>query len=245
MTHPTRPVSAATALVTGGSRGLGRALGRALARAGSKVVLVATTPEPLAQAVDEIRAEGAEAHAIVADVADPDAATAIAGQAAALVGPIDVLVHNASTLGPTPLPFLLDLPSPQLEHVLQVNVVGPFRLTKAIAGPMALRGAGLVVHVSSDAAVAAYPGWGAYGLSKAALDHLSRTFAAELDGSGVRFLSVDPGEMDTDMHAAALPDADRAGLADPHDVAARIARLILDPSGVPSGTRLQAQELPP
>jgi NAD(P)-dependent dehydrogenase (short-subunit alcohol dehydrogenase family) len=244
MNHETRPVWGRAALVTGGSRGLGRALGQTLARAGSKVVLVATAPGQLAQAVDELRAEGAEAHAIVADVADPNAATAIAGQAAALVGPIDVLVHNASTLGPTPLPCLLDLPSQQLERVLQVNVVGPFRLTKAIAGAMALRGAGLVVHVSSDAAVAAYPGWGAYGLSKAALDHMSRTFAAELDGSGVRFLSVDPGEMDTDMHAAALPDADRAALADPHDVAARIARLILDPSGVPSGTRLHAQELP-
>jgi NAD(P)-dependent dehydrogenase (short-subunit alcohol dehydrogenase family) len=244
MTHETGPVSARTALITGGSRGLGRALGRALARSGSKVVLVATAAEPLAQAVAEIRTGGAEAHAIAADVADPDAATAIAGQAAALVGPIDVLVHNASTLGPTPLPLLLDLPSRQLERVLQVNVVGPFRLTKAIAGAMALRGAGLVLHVSSDAAVAAYPGWGAYGLSKAALDHMSRTLAVELEGSGVRFLSVDPGEMDTDMHAAALPDADRTVLADPHDVAARIARLILDPSAVPSGARLQAQELP-
>jgi NAD(P)-dependent dehydrogenase (short-subunit alcohol dehydrogenase family) len=244
MNRPTRSVSPATALVTGGSRGLGRALGHALARAGSKVVLVATAPGPLAQAVAEIRAAGGEAHAITADVADPGAATAIAGQAAALVGPLDVLVHNASTLGPTPLPWLLDLPAEQLERVLQVNVLGPFRLSQAIAGAMALRGAGLVVHVSSDAAVEAYPRWGAYGLSKAALDHMSRTFAAELDGTGVRFLSVDPGEMDTDMHAAALPDADRAELADPREVASRIARLILDPSLAPSGARVRVQELP-
>ena len=245
MTQPIRPAASPTVLITGGSRGLGRALGHALARAGAKIVLVATTREPLDQAVERIRAEGGEAYGIAADVADKDAVYAIAGQAAALVGPIDVLVHNASTLGPTPLRLLLDTECEDLAAVLETNLVGPFRLTKLVAGPMALRGSGLVLHVSSDAAVAAYPRWGAYGLSKAALDHMSRTFAAELEGSGVRFVGIDPGEMDTDMHAAAMPEADRRTLARPQDVAARIARLIADPAGVPSGARLQVQELPP
>src|SRR5262245_45606592 len=159
-------------LITGGSRGLGRALAFALGRRGAKLALVARDGAALAEAVDALRAEGAIAHGITADVADKNAVYAIAGQAAALVGPIDVLVHNASTLGPTPLRLLLDTDCEALEHVLQVNVVGPFRLTKALAGSMALRGSGLVLHVSSDAAVEAYPQWGAYGVSKAALDHL-------------------------------------------------------------------------
>jgi NAD(P)-dependent dehydrogenase (short-subunit alcohol dehydrogenase family) len=234
-----------TALITGASRGLGRALAAVLARAGCEVVLVATRAQPLTAAVSEIHAAGGRAHGIAADVADKNAVAAIAGQAAALVGPIDALVHNASTLGPTPLPLLLDLECEQLERVLQVNVVGPFRLSKALAGPMILRGHGLIVHISSDAAVHAYPRWGAYGLSKAALDHMSRTFAAELDATGVRFVSIDPGEMDTDMHAAALPEAERSSLARPEDVAVRIAGLIAQPARVPNGARVAAAELRP
>jgi NAD(P)-dependent dehydrogenase (short-subunit alcohol dehydrogenase family) len=103
---------------------------------------------------------------------------------------------------------------------------------------MALRGAGTVVHISSDAAVEPYPTWGAYGISKAAQDHLSRILAAELQGTGVRVLAVDPGEMDTVMHAAAIPDADRATLARPSEVAARIVQMVEHPDRAPSGARL-------
>jgi NAD(P)-dependent dehydrogenase (short-subunit alcohol dehydrogenase family) len=110
---------------------------------------------------------------------------------------------------------------------------------------MALRGRGLVLHVSSDAATNAYPRWGAYGVSKAALDHLSRSFAAELEGTGVRFASIDPGEMDTAMHAAAMPEADSRTLAQPEQVAARIASALLHPAALPNGARLQLTELPP
>jgi NAD(P)-dependent dehydrogenase (short-subunit alcohol dehydrogenase family) len=105
---------------------------------------------------------------------------------------------------------------------------------------MALRGAGVIVHVSSDAAASAYPRWGAYGISKAAQDHLSRILAAELEGTGVRVFAVDPGEMDTAMHAAAIPDADRASLQRPADVAARIVQMIEDPARAPGGARLEA-----
>src|ERR1700744_838062 len=202
------------ALITGASRGLGRALAVELARVGAQVVLVARESEELHAAVAEIRAADGAAHAVAADVVNKEAIHKIAGAAAALVGPIDLLIHNASTLGPTPLPLLLDTECEDLERVLAVNLVGPFRLTKAIAGSMALRGRGLVVHISSDAAVSAYPGWGAYGVSKAALDHLGRSWAAELSGTGVRVLSVDPGEMNTRMHADAIPEADPATLAD-------------------------------
>jgi NAD(P)-dependent dehydrogenase (short-subunit alcohol dehydrogenase family) len=221
-----RALQGKAALVTGGSQGLGRALGGALGRAGARVVLVARHFEPLAAAVAEIRAAGGEAHAIVADVADKDAAAAIAGQAAALVGRVDLLINNASTLGPVPLRLLLDTDCEDLERALAVNLVGAFRLTKALAGPMVLRGTGTIVNITSDAATEAYERWGAYGASKAALEQLGRVWAAELAGTGVRLFTVDPGEMDTRMHADAIPDADRAELSDPARVAESIVALI-------------------
>lgn len=226
-----------SALVTGASRGLGRALASALAAAGARVVLVARHAAPLSIVVEEIRAAGGAAYAVVADIGDKDATHRIAGQAAALVGPIDLVVHNASSLGPVPMPLLLDTECEDLEAVLQTNLVGPFRLTKVMAGSMALRGVGTVVHISSDAAVDGHAGWGAYSVSKAALDHLTRVWAVELGDAGVRFVSVDPGEMDTQMHADAIPDADRSTLADPADVAARILALLPEAR---SGARLVA-----
>jgi NAD(P)-dependent dehydrogenase (short-subunit alcohol dehydrogenase family) len=229
------------AIVTGGSRGLGAALGAELAARGARVVLVAREGEALAETVERIRAAGGEAHAIAEDVGDKEAIHRIAGAASALVGAIDLLVHNASTLGPVPLRLLLDTECEDLLRALAVNLVGPFRLSKAIAGGMALRGRGVILHLSSDAAVNAYPRWGAYGASKAALDHLNRTWGAELAGTGVRFLSVDPGEMNTRMHADAMPEVDPRTLADPKVVAARIAGLAERAESVESGTRLEAQ----
>ncbi len=210
------------AIVTGASRGLGRALAEQLAEAGAKVVLVAREAGPLDDVVATLRGRGLETHAIAADIADTQATHRIAGHAQGLVGDIALAIHNASTLGPTPLRLLLDTTCEDLAAVLETNLVGPFRLTKILAGAMALRGTGTILHISSDAAVSAYPRWGAYGISKAAQDHLARILAAELEGTGVRILSVDPGEMDTAMHAAAMPDADRATLARPADAARRI-----------------------
>jgi NAD(P)-dependent dehydrogenase (short-subunit alcohol dehydrogenase family) len=227
------------ALVTGASKGLGAALAAELARAGARVALVARGGGELSRVAAEIRAAGGEAHALTADIADKRSAHAIAGAAAALVGPIELLVHNASTLGPVPLRLLLDTDCEDLDHVLEVNLIGPFRLTKIVAGAMALRGSGLVLHVSSDAAVAAYPRWGAYGVSKAAQDHLGRILAAELSPASVRFLSVDPGEMDTEMHAAAMPDADRAALQAPAAVARRILDMIRHADRIENGARLE------
>jgi NAD(P)-dependent dehydrogenase (short-subunit alcohol dehydrogenase family) len=227
-------------LVTGASRGLGEALMEAFARKGARVVGVSRNAEEMEAVASRLRARGYEAHALAADVGDKESIHPLAGAAAALVGPIDVLVHNASTLGPTPLPLLLDTACEDLGRVLEVNLVGPFRLTKAIAGAMVLRGEGVVVHVTSDAAVAAYARWGAYGVSKAALEHLGRIWAAELEGTGVRFLNVDPGEMDTRMHAEAIPDADPSTLARPADVAASLVSLVESAHAHPSGARLEA-----
>lgn len=227
------------ALVTGASRGLGAALARELAGRGAKVALVARGGAELENVAAEIRAHGGTAYALPTDISDKEAVYPLAGAAAALLGPIDVLVHNASALGPTPLRLLLDTECEDLGAVLDTNLVGPFRLTKIVAGSMALRGGGVIVHVSSDAAVAAYPRWGAYSVSKAASDHLARILGAEIGDLGVRVFSVDPGEMDTEMHAQAMPDADRAELARPADVAARIAAMI--ESGSPrNGERVEA-----
>jgi NAD(P)-dependent dehydrogenase (short-subunit alcohol dehydrogenase family) len=233
------------ALVTGGSRGLGAALGRGLARAGARVVLVARGEEELARVVEEIRAEGGEAHGFAADVGDKADVHRIAGAAAALAGPIDVLVHNASTLGPTPLRLLLDTECEDLQWVLDVNLMGPFRLTRAILGGMVLRGRGLILQVTSDASVNAYSTWGAYGVSKAALDHLGRIWATELEGTGVQVLTVDPGEMRTDMHAAAMPEADPSTLADPTAVADRILGIIRGADELPGGSRVEASSWSP
>jgi NAD(P)-dependent dehydrogenase (short-subunit alcohol dehydrogenase family) len=228
-------------LITGGSRGLGRALGAALAARGARVVLVARDAAPLHAAVDEIRAAGGEAHAIVADVGAPDAAAHIAGAAQALLeGPIHAVFHNASTLGPLPLRPLLEVSADEFARTLAVNLLGPFRLTQALVGQMLLHGKGLVVHISSDAAIEAYSGWGVYSVSKAALDHLGRVWAAELGAQGIRFVLIDPGEMDTQMHADAMPEADPTTLSRPARVAAALLSILPDAT---SGARLSLAEV--
>jgi NAD(P)-dependent dehydrogenase (short-subunit alcohol dehydrogenase family) len=236
-------LSGKAALVTGASRGLGAALAGELVLRGARVVAVARDARALEAEVARIRGLGGEAHALAADQGDKDAVYPLVGAATGLVGPIDLLVLNASTLGPVPLRELVDTECEDLARVLEVNLLGPFRLTKAVVGSMVLWGSGTVVGISSDAAVTGYPGWGAYGVSKAALDHLLRSWAAELTASDVRFLSVDPGEMDTRMHAEAMPDADRGALARPEDVARRLLGRLEADEPLPSGTRLEAAAL--
>lgn len=225
-------------LITGGSRGLGAALAEAFAARGAGVVVVARGEAALTAVVEKLRREGRTVFGITADVADKDDTHRISGLAAALVGHVDVVIHNASTLGPTPLRALLDTECEDLAQVLETNVVGPFRLTKALVGPMVLRRAGTVVHVSSDAAVEGYATWGAYGASKAAADQLFRVLAAEVKERGVRVLMVDPGEMDTQMHRDAVPEANPAQLRRPHDVAEALVDLLEQREGPTTGTRL-------
>jgi NAD(P)-dependent dehydrogenase (short-subunit alcohol dehydrogenase family) len=223
-------------LITGASRGLGRALAIVSARKGARVALVARESRDLTEVEALIRREGGIAHAIPADVSDKRSIYPIAAQAAELCGPVSILVNNASTLGDVPLRLLLDTDCEKLEEVLQTNLVAPFRLTKAVAGNMLVRGRGIVINLSSDAAVEAYPTWGPYSASKAALDHLTRVLGAELKDTPVRFWALDPGEMDTRMHADAIPDADRSKLRDPAEVAQRIVSMI-ELEDLPTGER--------
>ncbi len=220
------------ALITGASRGLGAALMHTLSAAGWTVVGVARGEDDLHAVVHRIRSSGGSAYAVVADVGEPGSAARIVGEAVAKAGPIDLLVNNASTLGQTPLPLVLDLDEDNLRRILEVNTIAPLRLMRAAAGAMVLRGQGVIVNVSSDAATEPYPEWGGYGASKAALDQLSNVLAAELDGTGVRVITIEPGDMDTAMHREALPDSDPASLRRPADVARAVLPLIVDaPSG--------------
>jgi NAD(P)-dependent dehydrogenase (short-subunit alcohol dehydrogenase family) len=220
--------------VTGGTSGLGLALVRELLHRGARVAFVARTPGR----VEQVTGAHAGAHGIVGDVSSKDDIYPVAVQIVGELGGLDVLVNNASDLGPAPLRLLADTDCEDLERALATNLLGPFRLTRAVLGALAAsaregRGA-VVLNVSSDAAVNPYPRWGAYGASKAALRHLSGIWDAELATAGVRFLSIDPGDMDTPLHAAAVPDADPTTLKRPEAAARELADAIaaaLPPAG--------------
>ncbi|MGN8116062.1 SDR family NAD(P)-dependent oxidoreductase [Labrys sp. 22185] len=209
------------AAVTGGTSGLGLALVRALAKRGAQVAFVARTRE----AVERVSAETG-ALGIVGDVGRKTDIHAIALQITGNLGGLDLLVNNASSLGPVPLALLADTQCEELEEALATNLVGPFRLSKALFGALTASARqerdAVVVNITSDAAVNAYAGWGAYGASKAALQHLTAIWAEEVREEGVRFLAIDPGDMDTPLHAQAVPEADRSALKRPEEAAAHI-----------------------
>jgi NAD(P)-dependent dehydrogenase (short-subunit alcohol dehydrogenase family) len=224
----TNPFDGLRVAITGGTSGLGLALVRELLGRGARVAFVARTRGR----VETVARENAGAHGVAGDVASKDDIYPVALQVVGELGGLDVLVNNASDLGPVPLALLSDTECEDLERAFATNVLGPFRLTKALMGALAAsaregRGA-VVLNVSSDAAVNAYPGWGAYGASKAALHHLSRIWGEEHSADGVRFLSLDPGDMDTPMHAAAVPDADPSTLKRPEQAARELADAIAD-----------------
>ena len=214
--------------ITGGTSGLGLALVSELLRRGARVAFVARTPGRVAQ----VAREHAGAHGVVGDVSKKEDIYPVALQIMGELGGLDVLVNNASDLGPVPLQMLSDTECEDLERAFATNVLGPFRLTKALMGALASsaregRGA-VVLNVSSDAALNPYPGWGAYGASKAALHHMTRIWGEEHAADGVRFISFDPGDMDTPMHAAAVPDADPSTLKRPEQAARELADAIAD-----------------
>jgi len=185
------------ALITGGSAGLGLALVQTLATPGSTVITDARDPDRLA-------AVGATSVVTIAgDVADSEHRAALVAEVERL-GRLDLLVHNASTLGPVPLRPLREVSEQDLVHTWTVNAGAPVALTRALL-PWLRASGGVLLSVSSDAAVEHYPTWGAYGASKAALDHLMLTIAAE---EGLTAYAVDPGDMRTAMHQAAFPGED-------------------------------------
>jgi NAD(P)-dependent dehydrogenase (short-subunit alcohol dehydrogenase family) len=221
-----KPFPGLRVAVTGGTSGLGLALVAELMRRGARVAFVARGRVGVERTMRDL----AGAHGIVGDISKKDDIHPIAIQILGALGGLDVLINSASDLGPTPLALLADTDCEDFERALATNVLGPFRLTKALLGSLAASARegrpATVVNVSSDAAITAYPTWGAYGASKAALHHMSRIWDDELRGIGVRVLSFDPGDMDTPMHAAAVPDADRSTLQRPEAAARQFADVV-------------------
>jgi NAD(P)-dependent dehydrogenase (short-subunit alcohol dehydrogenase family) len=219
------------ALVTGASRGLGLALASALADKGWRLVIDARDAQLLQKVATVLRAV-----AVPGDVADPAHQAALATEVTRL-GRLDLLVNNASTLGPSPLPPLADYPIGELAAVYQVNVFAPLALTQRLL-PMLAGSGGRLVNISSDAATEPYPGWGGYGSAKAALDQLTAVLAAEL--AELRVYAFDPGDMRTEMHQLAFPGEDISDRPEPETVVPALLRLV--EGELPSG-RYRAAEL--
>jgi NAD(P)-dependent dehydrogenase (short-subunit alcohol dehydrogenase family) len=209
---PGKPLADRRVAVTGGTAGLGLALVREFRSRGAQVAFVARNRD----GVQRVMREYPDVHGIVGDVSNKEQIHPLAVQILGALGGLDVLINNASSLGPVPLELLADTECEDLERALATNVLGPFRLTKALLGSLAASARegrrAAVLNVSSDAAIHPYAQWGAYGASKAALNHLTRIWDEELKSMGIRFLSIDPGDMDTALHRAALPDADPSTL---------------------------------
>jgi NAD(P)-dependent dehydrogenase (short-subunit alcohol dehydrogenase family) len=213
------------ALITGASRGLGRAAAHALARRGWSLIVDARRADDLAGAMRGL----ADVVAVPGDVTDPGHRAGLAA-AVGRAGGLDVLVNNASRLGPSPQPLLRDYPLDELGRVYDTNVIAPLALIQLLTAPLAAAAA-TIVNVSSDAAVEAYPGWGGYGSSKAALDQLTAVLAAE--EPSLRCYAFDPGDMRTDMHQQAFPGEDISDRPEPETVIPALLRLLDErpPSG--------------
>ena len=213
------------ALITGASRGLGRAAAQALARRGWSLIVDARRADDLAGAMRGL----ADVVTVPGDVTDPGHRAALAA-AVGRAGGLDLLVNNASRLGPSPQPLLRDYPLDELGRVYDTNVIAPLALIQLLTAPLAAA-AGVIVNVSSDAAVEAYPGWGGYGSAKAALDQLTAVLAAE--EPSLRCYAFDPGDMRTDMHQQAFPGEDISDRPEPETVIPALLRLLDErpPSG--------------
>ena len=215
-------------LITGASKGLGRAVARLAARHKHNLIINARREDELRDAEREL-ASMTQVLAIPGDVSE--IAEDIAALAISRFGPVDVLINNASELGPSPMPQVLDHSWQSLERIFRVNVVAPIHLIQLLRPRT-------IINITSDAGVNAYSGWGGYGASKAALEHISRILAAEVEG--VRVFVVDPGEMNTEMHRLAEPGVDLSHLPDPEDVAPAIVDLFDDPRPF---ARIEAQKV--
>ncbi|HYT00044.1 MAG TPA: SDR family oxidoreductase [Thermoplasmata archaeon] len=227
------------AIITGASRGLGRVLAGFLAQQRYGLIITARGERDLRAAAKSIGPQGSTVVFIAGDVSDAAHRRELL-EAARRWGRLDLLVNNASDLGDSPLPPLANASPKTFRHVLEVNTLAPLAFVQEVI-PLLVRSHGLVVNITSDAAVGGYPGWGVYGASKAALELVSKTFAAELKGRGVAVVTVDPGDMRTKMHQDAYPGQDISDRPLPEATLPFWAWLLSQPPMKITGMRYQAQ----
>jgi NAD(P)-dependent dehydrogenase (short-subunit alcohol dehydrogenase family) len=231
-------------LLTGASRGLGRALALEFAREGaSGIALVARSPAALEEVSKQLKeiSPGTVALPIAADIENPkEIERSVAVTFDRFDGRLDVLVNNASSIGPTPMPLLIDYPLLEFQRVISVNLVAPFLLIQKTLSAI-IKSRGSVINVTSDAGKKGYAGWGAYGISKFGIEGLSRTWSKELKETGVRVNLVDPGDMNTEMHRAAEPGEDPGQWANPEVATQVFVYLASDDSRGITGKRFLAQ----
>lgn len=226
------------ALITGASKGLGLELTRFLSARGFNLIITARDAEQLAAAAEQLNGAG-QIVVLEGDVGDPRHRQRLL-MSARQFGRLDLLINNASTLGPTPMPALADYPLDELRRVFEINGIAPLALVQGL-GPLLSIARGLVVNISSDAARGGYEGWGGYGATKAALDLISLTLANELRPHGIAVVSVDPGDMRTGMHQAAFPGQDISDRPLPEVTLPFWAWLFGQDPGAVSGQRFAAQ----
>lgn len=227
------------ALITGASKGLGFTLASFLVAQGFKVIITARGAGPLDRGAQKLRDQGGTVKAVAGDVTDPTHREELA-EVVREAGRLDLLVNNASSLGPLPMPHLADYPLDGLRRAFEVNTVAPLAIVQVMR-PFLLESQGLVINLSSDAAGGGYEGWGGYGASKAALDLISLTLANELQEEGIAVVSVDPGDMRTDMQQDAFPGEDISDRNRPEQTIPFWAWLLGQEPADISGRRFQAQ----
>ncbi|HEU5368885.1 MAG TPA: SDR family oxidoreductase [Ktedonobacterales bacterium] len=227
-------------LITGSSKGLGHALAHAYAGAGARVVINARGAAALEATRQELEAKQAQVLSIPADATQPGEIARLVEQAVARFGRIDVLINNAGILGPSPRPNMADFRADDLAEIFRANVIGPVLMTQAVLPQMLERQRGLIINVTSDAGQTGYPGWGGYGAAKAALELITESWAAELEGTGVRINAVNPGDLQTEMHQSAFPGEDISDRLDPFSVTDLFVWLASDEAANVTGQRFDA-----
>jgi NAD(P)-dependent dehydrogenase (short-subunit alcohol dehydrogenase family) len=227
-------------MITGASKGLGKALTLAFATEGVRLAICSRTADELNLVKLEAEKRGAEVLAVPTDLSKSREVERFVGMTEEAYGRVDVLINNASILGPSPMPLLLDYPEEDFAQVLKTNAISPFLVTRRVLPGMLQRNHGSIINLTSEAGNVGYAGWGAYGISKFAVEGLTETWADELSSTNIRVNMVDPGEMDTEMHRLAVPDCDYP-LAKPENLVDVFLYLASEKSVGINGKRFEAQ----
>lgn len=239
-TKDTKKLAGKSALVTGGSRGIGKSIAMSYAQEGARVLICARNEEDLERAGEEARRQGCEVYGVAADVGELDGARRIASAALERFGAVDILVNNASLLGPRV--SIAEYPLASWQEVMRVNVDGPFIVTREVLQSMIPRRRGSIINISSGVGRAGKARWGAYSVSKFALEGFTQVLAEELKDCGIRVNSLNPGPTRTGMRALAYPEEDPLTLPRPEEIMKAFLYLASDESVGVTGKSFEAQE---